>query len=688
MVCTNLYLQRFRKQSMDIRTRFDALMERILREHQEAISRRIQDKTTLFTWYRELGAGEGCAQVTSLAVNEVHVTLGSMIQCFDWKAGKDGNLDSVDMEEDAAVGVFWLFDDGQDDGSRMGVEYADQMECIQEHAAADVANSAPYSLVPFLLASFSARIRRRQNYQEESFTHKEEIAHMALSDSENEVIFGDKIVVLKRDVSFKDSDISWLKSELEKVKLEKESYQLKIKNFENASKSLDQLLGSQIIDKCRKGVGFVSYNAVPPLHTGFFSPLKIDLSNSGLEEFQEPEFESYGPKTSKSASEDISNEVRKSKDAPLVEKLVLDDKSEKKIVFPTVAKTEFIKSKQQEKPVRKPVKSGPISLNTARQSHFNAVRTNQVNAVKASACWVWRPIKPNRASITLKRYDYVDVRGRSRSSQAYNLVLAQDTCKYAKRAEKLPVQLCSLVHDERELVKKNKGKEPVSHQETEEKESDTDSKPVVTLTGSLVESSKHKKLKQFNFVTEEGKHVYLTADQIKEQKRVEDEAKAEIAKRKVEEGKEEWIDLLGVDVVTKYYKAKLQSTKKFKSSVSYKDNPAGTVLNEPILGMILFNSFQRQDFVTIKDFEDFSNEILYTIQEIFLRLHQGPGLDDHARTFSSFLLAKVDKKNLNPLKQMGTIEQLVFAEDTSALVLRVLRRLRLSSLQFMWRIRN
>ncbi|GJV71504.1 hypothetical protein Tco_1491499 [Tanacetum coccineum] len=242
----------------------------------------------------------------------------------------------------------------------------------------------------------------------------------------NEVIFGDKIDVLKRDVSFKDSDISWLKSELEKVKLEKESYQLKIENFENASKSLDQLLGSQIIDKSRKGVGFVSYNVVPPPHTGFFSPPKIDLSNSGLEEFQEPEFEGYGPKTSKSASEDISNEVRKSNDAPLVEKLVSDDKSEKKIVFPTVAKIEFVKSKQQEKPVRKPVKyaemyrSDPILLNTARQSHFNDIRTNWVNAVKASTCWpqhVGFEDLSNlySASITLKRYDYVDVRGRSRN---------------------------------------------------------------------------------------------------------------------------------------------------------------------------------------------------------------------------------------------------------------------------------
>nr|GEX44925.1 hypothetical protein [Tanacetum cinerariifolium] len=42
-------------------------------------------------------------------------------------------------------------------------------------------------------------------------------------------------------------------------------------------------------------------------------------------------------------------------------------------------------------------------------------RRNWVNNVKASACWVWKPIKPNSASIILKRYDYVDVKGRSRS---------------------------------------------------------------------------------------------------------------------------------------------------------------------------------------------------------------------------------------------------------------------------------
>nr|GFC69796.1 hypothetical protein [Tanacetum cinerariifolium] len=41
-----------------------------------------------------------------------------------------------------------------------------------------------------------------------------------------------------------------------------------------------------------------------------------------------------------------------------------------------------------------------------------------------------------------------------------------------------------------------------------------------------------------------------------------------------------------------------------------------------------------------------------------VKLHQASGLDDHARTFSSLLLAEIDKRNLNPLKQMRVIEQL------------------------------
>ncbi|GJW04938.1 retrovirus-related pol polyprotein from transposon TNT 1-94 [Tanacetum coccineum] len=116
----------------------------------------------------------------------------------------------------------------------------------------------------------------------------------------NEVIFCEQLAVLKRDISYKDSEISMLKN---------------------------KLIRSQIIDKSRKGVGFVSYNAVPPPLTGLFSPLNLDLSYFGLKEFQQPKFKGYGPKTSKSVSEDISNKVMESPDASLVKELVSDDKS-------------------------------------------------------------------------------------------------------------------------------------------------------------------------------------------------------------------------------------------------------------------------------------------------------------------------------------------------------------------------
>ncbi|GJS43532.1 putative ribonuclease H-like domain-containing protein [Tanacetum coccineum] len=183
-----------------------------------------------------------------------------------------------------------------------------------------------------------------------------------------EVILGDQIAVLKRDISYKDSEISMLKSKVEKLKQEKESNQLKIEKYNNSSKSLDKLIGSQITDNSRKGVGFVSYNAAPPPHTGLFLSPTLDLSNYGLEEFQKPEFEGYGPKTSKSVSEDIANKVR------------------------------------------------PKVVNTARSNSavVNDVGVNQVNAVKASACWVRRPTKHDSASITLKRHNYVDARGRSK----------------------------------------------------------------------------------------------------------------------------------------------------------------------------------------------------------------------------------------------------------------------------------
>ncbi|GJS78551.1 hypothetical protein Tco_0728432 [Tanacetum coccineum] len=86
-----------------------------------------------------------------------------------------------------------------------------------------------------------------------------------------------------------------------------------------------------------------------------------------------------------------------------------------------------------------PIQKDTSQVNIARpKAVVNAVRTNRVNAVKASACWVWRPVKPNSASITLKRYDYVDARGRSRSVMAW----------VPKKLERLGYKAAVKMHDQ------------------------------------------------------------------------------------------------------------------------------------------------------------------------------------------------------------------------------------------------
>nr|GEV90879.1 hypothetical protein [Tanacetum cinerariifolium] len=176
-----------------------------------------------------------------------------------------------------------------------------------------------------------------------------DMALMAFSDSErsifcrritffykkNEFVFCDQIAILKRDASFKDSELTALNLKIEKLKNEKESNQIKINNFKNASKSLDKLIGSQIIDNSKTGLRFTSYNVVAPPPTGLFAPPSIDLSNSSLEEFQHPEFKGYGPKDSKSVCIDTLNEIKKSHDAPIIKDWVSDsdeDESEEMVL--------------------------------------------------------------------------------------------------------------------------------------------------------------------------------------------------------------------------------------------------------------------------------------------------------------------------------------------------------------------
>ncbi|GJW02917.1 putative ribonuclease H-like domain-containing protein [Tanacetum coccineum] len=135
--------------------------------------------------------------------------------------------------------------------------------------------------------------------------------------------------VLKREVACKDYEINVLKSEFKKVKQEKEGIEFKIEKFDNASKSLNKLLESQITDKSKKGLG---YNVVPPPYPLIYNrPKKLDLSYSGLDEFKDPKFKSYGSKDSKLESNIVcdtkSYDSKENSDDSLVKEQVSEDTS-------------------------------------------------------------------------------------------------------------------------------------------------------------------------------------------------------------------------------------------------------------------------------------------------------------------------------------------------------------------------
>ncbi|GKD63214.1 hypothetical protein Tco_1305322, partial [Tanacetum coccineum] len=173
---------------------------------------------------------------------------------------------------------------------------------------------------------------------------------------------------------------------------------------EKSAKELDQLLASQITDKCKKGFG---YNAVPSPHPLILNrPTLLDLSYSGLEEFKEPEEntddslkqqQKIDSKTSSVKSplkvdkdwkekffcpanhvrEEEPKKARENNDAPIIKDWVSDDedkvepipKVEKKTVIPTATKKEFIKPK---KPVRRSVSFDHIQYNCPKTSHPSA----------------------------------------------------------------------------------------------------------------------------------------------------------------------------------------------------------------------------------------------------------------------------------------------------------------------------
>ncbi|GKD48069.1 hypothetical protein Tco_1277045, partial [Tanacetum coccineum] len=224
----------------------------------------------------------------------------------------------------------------------------------------------------------------------------------------NEVLFSEEIIVLKREVGCKEYEIGVLKSEFEKVKQEKEGIDFKITKFDNASKDLDKLLESQISEKNKQGLG---YHVVAPPHPLIYNrPTKIDLSYLGLDEFKEPEFNGYGPRdTVLESTKDCDKESDNSKentDDSLEKEQVSEDTSSSsnytsslvesslkfdretiidwhKTGFHTTKKVEFVKPKNNEKPVKKTVRYAEIYRSQSprgNQRNWNGQKSNQLGS--------------------------------------------------------------------------------------------------------------------------------------------------------------------------------------------------------------------------------------------------------------------------------------------------------------------
>ncbi|GJS87027.1 ribonuclease H-like domain-containing protein [Tanacetum coccineum] len=126
----------------------------------------------------------------------------------------------------------------------------------------------------------------------------------------NEAVFEESINVLKLEVRLRDNALVEYKKKLEKVEKERDELKLTLEKFQNLSKSLNNLLESQVSDKFKTGLGYNAasstaaspavesfvnssemlenqeynksksdkgYHAVPPPYTGNYIPSKPDL---------------------------------------------------------------------------------------------------------------------------------------------------------------------------------------------------------------------------------------------------------------------------------------------------------------------------------------------------------------------------------------------------------------------------
>nr|GEV77290.1 hypothetical protein [Tanacetum cinerariifolium] len=245
----------------------------------------------------------------------------------------------------------------------------------------------------------------------------------------------------RRTVQVEDTTSNALVSQFEK---ERDDLKLALEKFQDSSKNLSRLLDSQQSDKSKTGLEYDSqgfdilvlenqvnekiqqckgYHAVPPPYTGNFMPPKHDLVFADEHVVSETVTSLHDIAKSKVKTSEIQ---LKNVSAPIIKDWVSDSEDENEIetesnqIKPSFAKVKFVKPTEHVKSSRKSVKKEEnnrktkyLRKNSQSPKGVSAVQGNGENAVKSSACWIWRPIGnvinyifKDSGSYMLKRFKY------------------------------------------------------------------------------------------------------------------------------------------------------------------------------------------------------------------------------------------------------------------------------------------
>ncbi|GKD07212.1 putative ribonuclease H-like domain-containing protein [Tanacetum coccineum] len=169
------------------------------------------------------------------------------------------------------------------------------------------------------------------------------------------------------------NEISVIKTEYEKVKQEKEGIDFKIAKFDKSAKDLDEMLGSQITNKSKKGLGYnvPEFNGYGPRDTELKTTIDCDKESDNSKENTDESLE----------TEQVTNNESSSVESPLKfdKETVIDWKE---IFFHPAEKAESVKPKNNEKLVKKTVRYAEMYRSQSPRGNqiWNGQKSNQLGS--------------------------------------------------------------------------------------------------------------------------------------------------------------------------------------------------------------------------------------------------------------------------------------------------------------------